>query len=62
MILRPNKTQLALMNAVKDYKENTNILLIYSDKEEIMSVQELRKWELLKFLKHTKDLKEFHIK
>lgn len=62
MILRPNKTQLALMNAIKDYKENTNILLIYSDKEEIMSVQELRKWELLKFLKHTKDLKEFHIK
>ena len=62
MILRPNKTQLALMNAIKDYKENTNILLIFSDKEEIMSVQELRKWELLKFLKHTKDLKEFHIK
>lgn len=62
MILRPNKTQLALMNAIKDYKENTNILLIFNDKEEIMSVQELRKWELLKFLKHTKDLKEFHIK
>lgn len=62
MILRPNKTQLALMNAVKDYKSNTNILLIFNDKEEIISIQELRKWELLKFLKHTKDLKEFHIK
>lgn len=62
MILRPNKTQLALMNAIKDYKENTNILLIFNDKEEIISVQELRKWELFKFLKHTEDLKEFHIK